>query len=231
MGGVIAVLLVALPAFPAPVRPVATYSIVARDPATGELGVAVQSHWFSVGSVVSWAEAGVGAVATQSFVDPSYGPLGLSLMRAGRSAPDSLKALLAGDSQREVRQVGMVDAQGRAATHTGSLCIPAAGGQQGERVRRPGEPDGQAQRVARDGARVRGGERRPGRAHARGARRGRGRGRRHPRPAVGGARGGEGPLRAAGPGRTASSTCASRIIPCRSPSCGGWCACSAPTTT
>ena len=63
---------------PAPVRPVATYSIVARDPATGELGVAVQSHWFSVGSVVSWAEAGVGAVATQSFVDPSYGPLGLS---------------------------------------------------------------------------------------------------------------------------------------------------------
>ena len=109
-----------------------TYSIVARDPATGELGVAVQSHWFSVGSVVSWAEAGVGAVATQSFVDPGYGPLGLSLMRAGRSAPDSLKALLAGDPQRDVRQVGMVDAQGRAATHTGSLCIPAAGGQLGQ---------------------------------------------------------------------------------------------------
>ena len=132
VGGVLAVLLVALPASAAPVRPVATYSIVARDPATGELGVAVQSHWFSVGSVVSWAEAGVGAVATQSFVDPSYGPLGLSLMRAGRSAPDSLKALLAGDAQRDVRQVGMVDAQGRAATHTGSLCIPAAGGQSGK---------------------------------------------------------------------------------------------------
>jgi uncharacterized Ntn-hydrolase superfamily protein len=114
-----------------PPRPVATYSIVARDPATGELGVAVQSHWFSVGSVVSWAEAGVGAVATQSFVDPSYGPLGLQLMKAGRSAPDALTALLAGDAQRDVRQVGMVDAQGRAATHTGSLCIPAAGGQQG----------------------------------------------------------------------------------------------------
>src|SRR6266571_1401510 len=103
-----------------PPRPVHTYSIVARDPATGELGVAVQSHWFSVGSVVPWAEAGVGAVATQSIVDPSYGPLGLTLMRAGRSAPEALAALLAGDAGREVRQVGMVDAQGRAATHTGT---------------------------------------------------------------------------------------------------------------
>jgi hypothetical protein len=98
MGSLLALLLLApVLASTSPVRPVATYSIVARDPATGELGVAVQSHWFSVGSVVSWAEAGVGAVATQSFVDPAYGPLGLSLMRAGRSAPDSLKALLAGD--------------------------------------------------------------------------------------------------------------------------------------
>jgi uncharacterized Ntn-hydrolase superfamily protein len=113
-------------------RPVATYSIVARDPATGNMGVAVQSHWFSVGSVVSFAEAGVGAVATQSFVDPSYGPLGLTLMRTGRAAPDALQALLAGDSGREVRQVGMVDAQGRVATHTGNLCIPAAGGQKGD---------------------------------------------------------------------------------------------------
>jgi uncharacterized Ntn-hydrolase superfamily protein len=121
----------AAPAPATPLRPVATYSIVARDPATGELGVAVQSHWFSVGSLVSWAEAGVGAVATQSFVDPSYGPLGLELMRTGRPAKDALNALLAGDAQRQVRQVGMVDAQGRAATHTGSLCIPAAGGQQG----------------------------------------------------------------------------------------------------
>jgi uncharacterized Ntn-hydrolase superfamily protein len=132
MASVLAVLLAALPASAVPVRPVATYSIVARDPATGELGAAVQSHWFSVGSAVSWAEAGVGAVATQSFIDPSYGPLGLQLIRAGRPAPDALKALLAGDEQREVRQVGMVDAQGRAATHTGSLCIPAAGGQQGK---------------------------------------------------------------------------------------------------
>ena len=123
---------VAAPSPSVPLRPVATYSIVARDPATGELGVAVQSHWFSVGSMVSWAEAGVGAVATQSFVDPSYGPLGLSLMKAGRAAPDALAALLAGDANRDVRQVGMVDAEGRAATHTGGLCIPAAGGQAGK---------------------------------------------------------------------------------------------------
>src|SRR5262245_55526218 len=77
--------------------PVATYSIVARDPQTGEMGVAVQSHAFSVGTRVTWAEAGVGAVATQSFVDVSYGPLGLELMRAGKTAPDALRALLAGD--------------------------------------------------------------------------------------------------------------------------------------
>jgi uncharacterized Ntn-hydrolase superfamily protein len=112
--------------------PVSTYSIVARDAETGELGVAVQSHWFSVGPLVPWAEAGVGAVATQSFVDPSYGPLGLELMRAGRSAPEALQALLAADSGQAVRQVGMVDAQGRVATHTGKLCIPAAGGQAGD---------------------------------------------------------------------------------------------------
>jgi uncharacterized Ntn-hydrolase superfamily protein len=116
---------------PAPVRPVSTYSIVARDPTTGELGVAVQSHWFSVGSVVPWAESGVGAVATQSFVDPSYGPLGLAIMKTGRTAPEALAALLAGDAQRDVRQVGMVDARGNVATHTGRLDIPQAGGQTG----------------------------------------------------------------------------------------------------
>lgn len=75
------------PAWTRPLRPVATYSIVARDSATGEIGVAVQSHWFSVGTAVPWAEAGVGAVATQSFTEPSYGPLGLELMRLGRSGP------------------------------------------------------------------------------------------------------------------------------------------------
>jgi uncharacterized Ntn-hydrolase superfamily protein len=112
---------------PTPARPVHTYSIVARDPRTGEMGVAVQSHWFSVGSIVSWAEAGVGAVATQSFVDPAYGRDGLELMRGGRSAADALKTLLARDEGRDVRQVGMVDARGGVATHTGARCIEAAG--------------------------------------------------------------------------------------------------------
>ena len=110
-----------------PLRPVHTFSIVARDPVTGELGVAVQSHWFSVGPVVPWAEAGVGAVATQSFVDPSYGKLGLELMRAGKSAPDALKSLLAGDEGREVRQVAMIDTQGRVEAWTGKNDIQAAG--------------------------------------------------------------------------------------------------------
>jgi len=111
----------------APLRPVHTFSIVARDPATGELGVAVQSHWFSVGPIVPWAEAGVGAVATQSFVDPSYGKNGLDLMRAGTSAPDALKELLAKDDGREVRQVAMIDAQGRVDAWTGKNDIQAAG--------------------------------------------------------------------------------------------------------
>ena len=110
-----------------PVRPVHTFSIVARDPSSGELGVAVQSHWFSVGPIVAWAEAGVGAVATQSFVDPSYGKLGLDLMRAGKSAPDALKSLTAGDEGREVRQVAMIDAQGRVDAWTGKNDIQAAG--------------------------------------------------------------------------------------------------------
>ncbi len=117
---------------PIPLRPVHTFSIVARDPATGELGVAVQSHAFSVGSGVSWAEAGVGAVATQSFIDPSYGPLGLDLMRAGRSAPDSLKSLIAGDEGRDVRQVAMIDASGRVSAYTGAKCIPSAGNHVGD---------------------------------------------------------------------------------------------------
>ena len=110
-----------------PLRPVHTFSIVARDPQTGDIGVAVQSHWFSVGAVVPWAEAGVGAVATQSFVDPSYGRNGLEMMRAGRSAPDSLKALIAKDEGRDVRQVAMIDAQGRVDAWTGAKDIPAAG--------------------------------------------------------------------------------------------------------
>jgi uncharacterized Ntn-hydrolase superfamily protein len=110
-----------------PSRPVHTYSIVARDPATGQLGVAVQSHWFSVGSIVSWAESGVGAIATQSFVDPAYGKLGLDLMRTGKTAPEALKSLLAGDAGADVRQVAMIDARGRVEAHTGAKCIEAAG--------------------------------------------------------------------------------------------------------
>jgi uncharacterized Ntn-hydrolase superfamily protein len=108
-----------------------TYSIVARDPATGELGVAVQSHWFSVGSSVPWAQSGVGAVATQSFIDPSYGSLGLALMSAGRSAEEALSGLVEADVTPEVRQVGMVDADGATAAFTGELAIQFACDRQG----------------------------------------------------------------------------------------------------
>ena len=103
--------------------PVSTYSIVARDEATGEMGVAVQSHWFSVGSVVPWAEAGVGAVATQSFVDPAYGPLGLELMRAGKSAPAALNALISTDAGKAVRQVAMIDVGGGVTAPTGRRAV------------------------------------------------------------------------------------------------------------
>jgi uncharacterized Ntn-hydrolase superfamily protein len=104
-----------------------TYSIVARDPVTGDMGVAVQSHWFSVGSVVAWAEAGVGAVATQSFVDPGYGPRGLDLMRKGVAAPAALDQLVKADAQPDGRQVAMIDAQGRAGAYTGKSAIASAG--------------------------------------------------------------------------------------------------------
>lgn len=114
-----------------PARPVHTYSIVAVDSATGQIGVAVQSHWFSVGTVVSWAEPGVGAVATQSFANPSYGPSGLHLMANGLAAPEALAALLHADADSQVRQVAMIDAHGEVAAHTGSLNIPSAGHQVG----------------------------------------------------------------------------------------------------
>ncbi|MHB8381733.1 MAG: DUF1028 domain-containing protein [Candidatus Binataceae bacterium] len=104
-----------------------TYSIVARDPASGQMGVAVQSHYFSVGTVVTWAEAGVGAVATQSIGEPSYGALGLELMRTGKSARDTLRGLLAADDLRELRQVAMVDSRGGVAAHTGASAIQPAG--------------------------------------------------------------------------------------------------------
>lgn len=112
---------------PSTLRPVHTFSIVARDPATGDLGVAVQSHWFSVGSIVTWAEPGVGAIATQSFADPKYGAKGLELLRGGMTPADALAQLIAEDPQAAVRQVGMVDAEGRTAAHTGARCITFAG--------------------------------------------------------------------------------------------------------
>ena len=104
-----------------------TYSIVARDPATGRFGVAVQSHYLGVGPVVPWLEAGVGAVATQASVNVSFGPIGLELLRAGRSAEAVVASLVASDDRPEVRQLGVVDAEGHAAAHTGAECIPACG--------------------------------------------------------------------------------------------------------
>ena len=108
-----------------------TYSIVARDPASGELGVAVQSHWFSVGSTVPWAEPGVGAVATQSIADPSYGPNALDLLRGGSTASQALTALVRRDPQSAVRQVLVVDARGNVAVHTGRRCVQFAGHESG----------------------------------------------------------------------------------------------------
>jgi uncharacterized Ntn-hydrolase superfamily protein len=122
----------ALAVQPGTLRPVHTYSIVARDPDTGQLGVAVQSHWFAVGSLVPWAEAGVGAVATQSFVEARYGFAGLDLMRSGLDARHTLDALLAADEHADVRQVAMIDARGGTAVHTGEHCIRYAGHLAGE---------------------------------------------------------------------------------------------------
>ncbi len=109
-----------------------TYSIVALDPTAGQLGVAVQSHYFSTGSAIPWLEAGAGAVATQSFVEVSYGPLGLALMKAGKTAPQALTALLAADPRQDQRQVAMVDMHGNVAVHTGARCIAAAGHRTGD---------------------------------------------------------------------------------------------------
>jgi uncharacterized Ntn-hydrolase superfamily protein len=109
-----------------------TYSIVARDPETGEMGVAVQSHFFTVGPIVPWLRAGVGAVATQSFVEPAYGLRGLARMADGAAAPDALAALVADDEARDVRQVAMVDTEGRVGAHTGARCIVDAGHRVGD---------------------------------------------------------------------------------------------------
>lgn len=104
-----------------------TMSIIARDPSTGELGVAVESHNFSVGPVAPWAEAGVGAVATQANADPSYGPLGLAMMKSGKTASEALRSLMAGDSDVATRQIAMIDAAGNVDAYTGKKPTPAAG--------------------------------------------------------------------------------------------------------
>lgn len=109
-----------------------TYSIVAKDPKTGYYGVAVQSNWFAVGQLVTWAEAGVGAIATQSFVNVSFGPNGLKLLREGKSAQEALDILIKNDDGRDVRQVAIVDKHGNVAAHTGKNCIEAAGDLQGK---------------------------------------------------------------------------------------------------
>lgn len=109
-----------------------TYSIVARDPSTGEMAVGVQSHWFSVGTVVSWGEAGVGVVATQSFVNKSFGPNGLSLLKEGKSPKEALDLLIKKDEGRDYRQVAILDKQGRVAVYTGAKCIQHAGHVEGE---------------------------------------------------------------------------------------------------
>ena len=111
-----------------------TYSIVARDPDTGELGVAVQSHWFSAGSVVTWARPGVGAVATQANAEVAYGPRALDLLAAGVAAPDALAQLVAEDPGGPSRQVAVLDAAGRVGVHTGSSCIAHAGHVTGDAV-------------------------------------------------------------------------------------------------
>ncbi len=119
------------PADAAPLRVAHTYSILARDPETGEIGGAVQSHWFGVSDVL-WVEPGVGAIATQSLVDFTYGPAGLELLRLGRSAGDALRGLLAADSAPELRQVAILDGDGGIAVHTGARCIPESGHVSGE---------------------------------------------------------------------------------------------------
>lgn len=104
-----------------------TYSIVARDKVTGEMAVAVQSHWFSVGTLVSWGRSGVGVVATQSFVNPAFGPEGLGLMAEGKSAAEALELLVSKDSGKDVRQVAFLDVNGGVSAHTGEKCIASAG--------------------------------------------------------------------------------------------------------
>ena len=166
-----------------------TYSIVARDPASGRFGVAIQTAWPFVGSTCPWVESGVGAVSTQSFTEIAHGPNGLALLRSGGAATEALAALLETDPGRAVRQVGIVDADGGAASWTGESCVASAGhvtadgvAIQANMMERPIGLAGDARSVACAGRLVR-------RPAPRGAPGGGAGGRRHPRPAVGRDRG------------------------------------------
>ena len=123
---------IAVAATPYPSEPVATFSIIGFDPDTGDLGIAVQSRFFAVGAVVPWARAGVGAIATQSVANTTFGPDGLEILSSGASAESTLAQLLDGDPNSELRQLGIIDAQGHAVTFTGESCLPWAGGRTGE---------------------------------------------------------------------------------------------------
>jgi len=103
-----------------------TFSIVARDASTGEMAIGVQSHWFSVGTIVSWGRSGVGVVATQSFVNPAYGPNGLDLMEEGKDAEEALQILVAADRGRDYRQIAFLDVKGVVSAYTGKSCISSA---------------------------------------------------------------------------------------------------------
>jgi uncharacterized Ntn-hydrolase superfamily protein len=109
-----------------------TFSVVARDPRTGEMAVGVQSHWFSVGTLVSWGKSGVGVVATQSFVNPAFGPDGIKLMEEGSDANKTLEMLIAGDSGRDGRQLAVLDIHGNVASYTGKKCIQSANNMKGD---------------------------------------------------------------------------------------------------
>lgn len=131
--GCLAALLLPRQAAAAPAQTIATFSVVAYDSATGDLGVAVQSKFFAVGAVVPWARAGVGAIASQAFGNTTFGPRGLDLLASGKTPDEVIAALLADDAQRDQRQVGIVDAKGRTTTYTGRECLTWAGGAAGVR--------------------------------------------------------------------------------------------------
>ena len=166
-----------------------TYSIVARDPQTGELGVAVQSHWFGVGPLVPWARPGVGAAATQANVRVAYGPEALELLASGVGAEEALARLTAADPGAAGRQLAIVDAHGGVAAHTGTACMDFAGHVTGDAGLLPGQHHGQRDRLVTHVGDVFHGGRPAGQPPACGARRSRGSRRGYPRASVGGAAG------------------------------------------